>query len=505
MKKIFLSVLAAGLLFTSCDMDKEPAGTLSDENGIQSVTDCRNYRNGFYTNLRALTGGAYIGYSALQMDEFFGTILNGNRHGPLSNGVILSGDSDFEGIWGGCYGAIVSVNFFLEKVQGIYDNPRTTDEERAQLDRYIGEAHFARAYYMYYLMDHFCNSWGNVDPNAEGTGLCITTVYNPTADNSTYIGRSSLAETFKFIEDEAKLAYDAMVEWEEHNGETIAPMAIYINSNVVKALQSRLALLKGDWETARTLANDLITDGAYTLASRSNYSRMWTDDTNNEIIFMPFASTSESAPSTGGLWISSDQNQADYIPTPYVVEHLYASNDVRKDVFIGQRDLIYESAKFVSPVFIKFPGSAALGGGVKLQNRPKPFRLSECYLIVAEASYELNDEPSANDALKTLRNARINRNRYTDYTGTELRDQIRLERQRELIGEGFRASDLRRWNLGFNRTDNTYSGTYSAAANLVVRAGLISYEAGDYRFVWPIPSSEIQVNPQMKGQQNPGY
>jgi hypothetical protein len=33
----------------------------------------------------------------------------------------------------------------------------------------------------------------------------------------------------------------------------------------------------------------------------------------------------------------------------------------------------------------------------------------------------------------------------------------------------------------------------------------LSYAAGDYRFVWPIPSDEIQVNPQLEGQQNPGY
>lgn len=33
----------------------------------------------------------------------------------------------------------------------------------------------------------------------------------------------------------------------------------------------------------------------------------------------------------------------------------------------------------------------------------------------------------------------------------------------------------------------------------------ISYEPGDYRLVWPIPYREMSVNPQLKGQQNPGY
>ena len=33
----------------------------------------------------------------------------------------------------------------------------------------------------------------------------------------------------------------------------------------------------------------------------------------------------------------------------------------------------------------------------------------------------------------------------------------------------------------------------------------LSYTAGDHRFVWPIPSAEIESNPQMEGQQNDGY
>lgn len=33
----------------------------------------------------------------------------------------------------------------------------------------------------------------------------------------------------------------------------------------------------------------------------------------------------------------------------------------------------------------------------------------------------------------------------------------------------------------------------------------LKYDADDYRFVWPIPKDEIDSNPQLKNQQNPGY
>lgn len=134
----------------------------------------------------------------------------------------------------------------------------------------------------------------------------------------------------------------------------------------------------------------------------------------------------------------------------------------------------------------------------------KPFRLSEMYLILAEASYENGDEPTANSALNTLRSNRINRYAETTYTGLDLRDQIRTERAKELIGEGFRLSDLRRWKLGFTR-DGSYPLNPVVTAIFNVVDMQVTYTSDDYRYVWPIPSTEIENNPQLKGQQNPGY
>ena len=56
MKKVFLSILIAGALFTSCDMNELPAGTLSDETAIQTEKDGMKFRNGIYNSIRSLTG-----------------------------------------------------------------------------------------------------------------------------------------------------------------------------------------------------------------------------------------------------------------------------------------------------------------------------------------------------------------------------------------------------------------------------------------------------------------
>ena len=92
------------------------------------------------------------------------------------------------------------------------------------------------------------------------------------------------------------------------------------------------------------------------------------------------------------------------------------------------------------------------------------------------------------------------------YSGVALMEQIKTERVKELIGEGFRLGDLRRWKQGFDGRDGNYAKAgYDLDGFLINMAMDIKYTSTDYRYVWPIPSAEMVVNPQLKGQQNPGY
>ena len=79
--------------------------------------------------------------------------------------------------------------------------------------------------------------------------------------------------------------------------------------------------------------------------------------------------------------------------------------------------------------------------------------------------------------------------------------ELKLERRRELLGEGMRLFDLKRWHEGFTR------GT-PQQMNICVFPGsnattAMKVDANNNRLVWPIPQSEMDSNPQMV--QNPGY
>ena len=104
-----------------------------------------------------------------------------------------------------------------------------------------------------------------------------------------------------------------------------------------------------------------------------------------------------------------------------------------------------------------------------------------------------------------MRKARI-----TDYqagsyaSASALLSAVLTERRKELIGEGLRMSDLRRLGQGFTRYASHDENP--ALDNVVVKTGAaMTYTANDYRLTWPIPKDEMDANPNLKGQQNPGY
>ncbi len=504
MKKIFLSLLLVGSLLTSCDMDKTPYGSLDDTTAIQSMNDVRRFRNGIYSSLRSLNTGGYVTYPEIQMDMFHGVVDNGNRVGLFANGNILSNDSDIESIWLGLYTRINSANYIIEKIEGMKDSDAFTEAEQVELARYEGEAKFARAFYYYWLFDHFCEAYTAEKATTAAKGLPIVTVYNPTGDTSQYPSRSTMAETFELIENDLTDAYNALVAYEATDASCVAPEAPYASSYAVMALQARVALLKGDNTTALSKAATVIESNVYTLADTDSYAAMWSDDTSDEIIYRPFMSASELSSSIGSAYLSTNGDMADYIPT-FDMLAMYEDGDIRFDAFFTPWMLSVEGAQCAAYVFVKFPGNDALrtSSTPNYMNMPKVFRLSEMYLIAAEAALTI-DESKSNKYLNELRTKRIIGYEAGNYSGVTLRDQIRGERLKELIGEGFRISDLRRWGLGFAR--NPEHPENPAIESIIVKAGAaLSYSAGDHRFVWPIPTAELENNPQMAGQQNPGY
>lgn len=512
MKKIYITILAASSLLASCDMNQLQPGVLNDETAISNKRDAQKYRNGIYVAIRDITSSNYVYTTEIQADMFVGTQINGNQFGPISSGNIYSNDDDLEGLWADPYYFIAVVNYFLPNVEKLLANEEISGNDRIELCRYRGEAKWLRAYSYYYLIDHYSPAYKLCDPDNVLTGVPIVLDYNPTDHYELYPGRSSLNDVYQVIDKDLEDAYIDIASYEASSFAdatyNLAPNAPYLSSNVVLALQARLALLREDYPTAISKAEEVINSGKYTLTGVSRYPNIWTDDEGSEVIFRPYGNLSQSGSvhSMGEAWLNSSLDKANYVATSNALA-MYEPDDVRLEWFFEPRALSVNGQRVVSPCFVKFPGNPTLNTGTEnaLKNLAKPFRLSEMYLIVAEAAAMSNQADKANKALNDIRKARIEGYATENYAGQTLINEVRKERARELIGEGFRISDLRRWNLGFARETN-YELEYEDVPDILVPASVIvTYQPGDHRYILPIPTAEMQANPQLKGQQNPGY
>ncbi|MCM1312927.1 MAG: RagB/SusD family nutrient uptake outer membrane protein [Bacteroides sp.] len=502
MKKIYLALASVALTLASCDMDKMPEGSIPDKEALNTVADCESFRNGMYVYMRSITTGDYVILSDIQMDDFHAIMGNGNRLMDFYNGTILSNTSEIDTYYAGFYSVISESNFFISGVNEKLAGNSLVESDRMALNRYAGEVYFMRAFCYTNLADKFCMSYKNAaDVDAPALGLSLQTVYAPTGDNTTYPGRSSLRATYELINNDLAKADSLLSLYEETEDEAPASMSKYITSDVVKALQARVYLTMGEDEKASEIAKNLINTNRYPLTTRALYNDLWLNDRGTEVLWQVEMDFAHQGNATGERFMSNS-SYPDYIPTNTTV-YLFEENDTRWDTFFIDREIENTGGKATPFWFCKYPGNPILYSGTNsnFSNISKPFRSAELYLIAAEAYYNQNEEGLANTYLSALQSAR--NLRAQTYTGIALRDEIRNERHREFIGEGFRMGDLKRWNIGFKRGEPQEGGAENVIYNS--ESNSMEYEADDYRFLWPIPSHELDANPQIKNQQNPGY
>jgi hypothetical protein len=136
-------------------------------------------------------------------------------------------------------------------------------------------------------------------------------------------------------------------------------------------------------------------------------------------------------------------------------------------------------------------------------------RYAEILLIYAEAKVELNDiDGSVYDAVNQIRQRSdvalpvISEGKSQE----EIRDIIRHERMVELAFEGLRFFDLRRWRIAdVVMPGKVYGMTYEDENGDLQTVEVPGWENffSERNYLWPIPQTEIELNPQLT--QNQGW
>lgn len=248
-----------------------------------------------------------------------------------------------------------------------------------------------------------------------------------------------------------------------------------------KALLARVYLYMNNWELAEKYSTDVIND--MELTSKDDYIKYFCDpdELGKESIFRL-----NGYKQTKVLKKFYEYESPVGRPAARLVS-MFDSDDVRKQLFSYSY-----AGKDYTDVMMKFTCTKDVASDeYKYTNLPI-LRLSEMYLIRAEANVHLKAYSAAETDLKTLisraTGKRADEITLSWSTDAELDKLINIERQKELCFEGHRLFDITRRHENLERGSETTSSVRRMAYP-------------DNRFVLQIPYVEIDANVDM--QQNP--
>ena len=524
MKKIYLMLLMAAGLFASCDLETKPHDALMDDDALTVPSNFKQARVNLYSSLKGcINSQSFACAPEIQADMFNAVAGYSNTYGDLYRWDVTSNTGTFSTVYGGAQGAIAIANWIIDSYnkldlsnENVFDpNPTTngqtdTDKGLLVVRKAKGEAFFTRAYAIYQLLKYFSPAYTEANANDAQKGASFMTHYDPNCPKDKYPGRKTLAESYKQIYDDL----DSADVYINQSGEARCE---YISVDAVAALRARVALDKGDWETAWDMSTVLIDGGTYGLATTEGelQSLYWYDGYpvsqqyagSTEAIFQLVSATSSELPSAQGTRYLpfSEGSVPDFIPTKTFVD-LFSEDDYRRSTILKQQNIATTTGT-AGTVYVlnKYPDHGYLylafnnTESARFAHEPVMFRIAEMYLIAAEAGAHLGKR-SAKSYLSDLEDARNAETNADLSTPEGILAEVKNERARELVGEGFRLNDLKRWHMAVKR------GTPQQRdlCNLPGANTTDLYRPADSnKIVWAIPKQEADVNKNIK--QNPGW
>ena len=469
MRRIFNNkmLLVIVLLATMASCKKEfielsPSTSLTPTQALGTEADLLVALRGAYAGLRGVDffGRSMPIWGDIMADNAYQSALNTNRYTFFNDYSDTKGataaDANVVGLWTSAYSVILRANNIIN----------TTLASSPNVDQYKGEAYAIRALCYFSLVRHFAKPYAD-DPAA--LGVPIITTYNPDLKPA----RSKVSEVYALMIDDLNKAYTLMTKYTNSS---------QFSKYAAKGLQAKVYLNMNDKTNAKTAALDVINNGGFTVVTAATHASYWANSavTTNKIETL-FEVSSDAVSNLAFDALSYLYSQAGNYGDLLCADDLYASYsaaDVRKALYAtGTR------AGLPSVFVNKYP---VISGDL---SDTKVLRLSEIYLIAAEASLPTNEA----DALTYVNyiTSRRGANAIAS-TGTALFEDIITERRKELAFEGDRFHDLQRLKRTITRSTN-----YPATSRT------IPYTV--YRRLFPIPQAEVDANPQIKVQQNSGY
>ncbi|WP_099290079.1 RagB/SusD family nutrient uptake outer membrane protein [Butyricimonas sp. Marseille-P3923] len=378
-----------------------------------------------------------------------------------------------QGFWGRYYEPIGLMNLFIHEAE-------TAAGDEDMRDYVMGEAYVIRAYCFFKLVQYFAP----YDNNELGIPLCLNSY-----DDFENVDLSRAPQTKVYAQILSDL-HEAEIRLER------TPMRSSFNrlydTHVLNRLFAQVYLFKAlspaaeadDWKNAILYASKE-TDGAELEKNPDNLANLFHAEKQNSAIVNIEAALRVRF---GGVAYGND-----YLYRGLLVDEGFLSThfpetegDIRREYYFS-REQVYDPGVGWN-VRLTFDKYATYSWGATFGNVFIGFRLAETFLIQAEALAMTDQLDEAKAILERFKEARYTETFTTPSDKEGLLRDIYRERRKEFMGEeDYNWMDMKRLGVKTERTimDQTYTLN----------------GAGDYRYTFPIPTSELENNKHLK--QNP--
>lgn len=364
-------------------------------------------------------------------------------------------------IWSDIYVAMANANNILEYMPSLKNKfPSNADE----LDRYEGQALFARALAHFDLVRVYAQHYTYTE-DASHLGVPIVRK-SPGPDGN--LKRASVKEVYDFIESD-------LLKAEKLFANQPMTSAYFASKKAVQALLARVYLYQERWIDAERYAGLVIASSA--LDYGTDYLKLYSDmSTGNECIFR--LNGHLKSKSLGTFY---DYNAPSMLAADTLLTLFSDTTDLRAGMFQQTKngnDVVTTKYLVTSTVVQE-----------DIHYDPFVLRVSEMYLIRAEANLHLEQYALAADDVKVIRARALQVDPSTvslteDYAS--LSRAIEVERIKEFCFEGHNFFDITRRKQDLQRS----SRTNSTVSYLAYPSDL---------FVLPISQKELNANINMVG------
>lgn len=494
MKNTYLVYPLVGLLFSSC-LDLSPISEIGEENFFQNDSEVLSGVNACYNGLHAPMEYEWM-LTDLRAD--ISRVKSKGSQTSISKDLMALDESkasasliEIEEYWNATYNNIYRCNVVLNNTANVVD--------QVKRKQYEGEALFIRAYHYFNLVRLF------------GPVFKVTSTIS--ADEARNMGRVSIEEIYSLIKNDLNQIINENLLPEFYEKNDLGRVTIWS----AKTLLAKVYLTLKDYDSAKDLLESVLNSNHKLLTSSYADVFSTSNEMNDEIIFAvryksgnvglgnPFGN--KFAPLNSGTNVITGNGEGLNYPTSKLM-NAYEAEDARKNATVEDSYLNkstntitndYYVTKYISPVTSVYDGEKDI----------PILRYADVLLMLAEIENELNGPTST--AFGYLNQVR-NRAKLSDLdivavpNKVEFRLAVENERMLEFAYENQRFFDLVRTDRYISVMNEHYQTEleqfttnkyYEDDSQLIVK------DVEEWQLLLPIPTSEIDVNPNIS--QNPGY